>query len=52
MRESGVSHVLEADLQDNHVWLFSTSERGCFGPAFTSGHLSFEKLVKRSISQS
>ena len=25
----------EADLQDNHVWLFSTSGRGCFGPAFT-----------------
>ena len=39
LRESGVSHVLEADLQDNHVWLFWASGRGCFGPAFTPATL-------------
>jgi hypothetical protein len=39
LRESGIDHVPEADLHINHVWLFSTSGRGCFGPAFTHGDI-------------
>ncbi len=53
LRESGVSHVLEADLGDNHVWLFSTSGRGYFGPAFThrGKHRSLHHLLNCADNQ-
>jgi hypothetical protein len=46
LRESGVSHVLEADLGDNHVLLFSTRGCCCFRCVFTTGQPNHEPACR------